>query len=59
MKEETPFVLCVFSLLTAYLFCVFSLSEYLELLILKSSDSKAQIYLHIQDYNFDEGFKVR
>jgi hypothetical protein len=33
--------------------------EYLELMISKSSDSKAQIHLHVQDYNFDEGFKVR
>ena len=33
--------------------------EYLELLISKSSDSKAQIHLCVQDYNFDEGFKVR
>ena len=33
--------------------------EYLELLISKSSDLKAQIYLCVQDYNFDEGFKVR
>jgi hypothetical protein len=26
MKEETPSVLCVFSLLTAYLSCIFCLS---------------------------------
>jgi hypothetical protein len=33
--------------------------EYLELLISKSSDSKAQIHLCIQEYNFDEIFEVR
>jgi hypothetical protein len=33
--------------------------EYLELLISKLSDSKAQIHLCVQDYNFDEGFEVR
>ena len=33
--------------------------EYLKLLISKSSDLKAQIYLRVQDYNFDEGVKVR
>jgi hypothetical protein len=33
--------------------------EYLEFLISKSSDSKAQIYLCVQNYNFDEGFEVR
>ena len=33
--------------------------EYLELLISKSSDSKAQNYLHVQDYNFDERVEVR
>jgi hypothetical protein len=26
MKEETPSVLCIFSLLTAYLSCIFCLS---------------------------------
>jgi hypothetical protein len=33
--------------------------EYLELLISKSSDSKAHIHLCVQDYNFNEGFEVR
>jgi hypothetical protein len=33
--------------------------EYLELLISKSSDSRAQIHLCVQDYNFGEGFEVR
>ena len=33
--------------------------EYLEFLISKSSDSKVQIYLCVQNYNFDEGFEVR
>jgi hypothetical protein len=43
-------------------FYVFTLDfkhEYLELLISKSSNSKAQIHLRVPDYNFDEGFKVR
>jgi hypothetical protein len=33
--------------------------EYLELLISKSGDSKTKIHLHVQDYNFHEGFKVK
>jgi len=33
--------------------------EYLELLISKSGNLKAQIHLYIQDYDFNEGFKVR
>jgi hypothetical protein len=33
--------------------------EYFELLILKSSDSKTQIHLCIQDYKFNEGLEVR
>jgi hypothetical protein len=33
--------------------------EYLEFLISKSRDSKAQNHLCVQDYNFDEGFEVR
>jgi hypothetical protein len=33
--------------------------EYLELLISKLSNSKAQIHLRVPDYNFDERFKVR
>jgi len=33
--------------------------KYLELLISKSSNSKAQIYLRVSFYNFNEGFKLR
>jgi hypothetical protein len=33
--------------------------EYLELLISKSGNSKAQIHLCVQNYKFDEGFEVR
>ena len=42
-----------------YVFTLDFKQEYLELLISKSSNSKAQIHLHVPDYNFDEGFKVR
>jgi hypothetical protein len=49
------------NLLTAgfYVFTLDFKHEYLELLISKSSNSKAQIHLHVPEYNFDEGFKVR
>jgi hypothetical protein len=43
-------------------FYVFTLDfkhEYLEHLVSKSSNSKAQIHLCIQDYNFDEGVEGR
>ena len=33
--------------------------EYLELLISKSSDSKTQIHLHMQNYNFREKFILK
>jgi len=33
--------------------------EYLELLISKSGNLKAQIHLYVQDYDFNEGFEVR
>jgi hypothetical protein len=42
-----------------YVFTLDFKQEYLELLILKSSNSKSQIHLRVLDYNFDEGFKVR
>jgi hypothetical protein len=42
-----------------YVFTLDFKQEYLELLILKSNHSKAQIHLRVPEYNFDEGFKVR
>jgi hypothetical protein len=42
-----------------YVFTLDFKQEYLELLILKSSNSKAQIHLRVLDFNFDEGFEVR
>jgi len=48
--------------LLAARFYVFTLDfqqEYLEFLILKSSNSKAQIHLRVPDYKFDEGVEVR
>jgi hypothetical protein len=49
------------NLLTAgfYVFTLDFKHEYLELLISKSSNSKAQIHLCVQDYNFDEGVEGR
>jgi hypothetical protein len=48
--------------LLAARFYVFTLDfkqEYLEFLIMKSSNSKAQIHLRVSDYKFDEGVEVR
>jgi hypothetical protein len=42
-----------------YVFMLDLKQEYLELLISKSSNSKAQIHLCVLEYNFDEGFKAR
>jgi hypothetical protein len=42
-----------------YVFMLDFKQEYLELLISKSSHSKAQMHLRVLDYNFDKGFKVR
>jgi len=42
-----------------YVFMLDFKQEYLELLISKSSNSKAPIHLGVLNYNFDEGFKVR
>jgi len=42
-----------------YVFTLDFKQEYLELLISKSSNSKAQIHLRVLEYNFNEGFKVR
>jgi hypothetical protein len=48
--------------LLAARFYVFTLDfkqEYLEFLIMKSSNSKAQIHLRVSDYKFDGGVEVR
>jgi hypothetical protein len=42
-----------------YVFTLDFKQEYLELLISKSSNSKAQIHLRVSDYKFDEGVEVR
>jgi hypothetical protein len=42
-----------------YVFMLDFKQEYLEFLISKSSNSKAQIHLRVPDYKFDEGVEVR
>jgi hypothetical protein len=42
-----------------YVFTLDFKQDYLELVISKSSNLKAQIHLRVPDYKFDEGVKVR